>query len=107
MHIGQETQTFLPQDIWTKVTKQLNLTLENEDSELELGKDFNLDWVDGKGVITCIKENTMKIFIEIIQDFKIKGQTFRAYAKLHAIQGQDNKNEGMCMIGPRSCWMAT
>ena len=79
------------------------VTLDNEDSELELGKDFNLDWVDGKGVITCIKETTIKCFIEIIQDFKIKGQTFRAYAKSHAFQGQDNKNEGMCMIGPPSC----
>ena len=82
MHIGQETQTFLPQDIWKKVTKQLNLTLENEDSELELGKDFNLDWVDGRGVITCIKENTVEIFIKMIQDFKIKGQNFRAWRHL-------------------------
>ena len=103
MHLGQETQAFLPQDLWKKVTKLLIVTLDNEDSELEMGKDFNLNWVDGKGVITCIKETTVEFFIEIIQDFKIKGQTFRAYAKSHAIQGKDNKNEGMCMIGPPSC----
>ena len=107
MHLGQETQAFLPQDLWKKVKNQLNVTLDNEDSELELGKDFNLDWVDGKGVITCIKENTVDIFIEIIQDFKIKGQTFRAYAKSHAIQGQDNKNEGMCMIFHQSSLACT
>ena len=84
MHLGQETQAFLPQDLWKKVKNQLNVTLDNEDSELELGKDFNLDWVDGKGVITCIQENTVGIFIDIIQDFKIKGQKFRAWS--HSLQ---------------------
>ena len=98
VHLGQKTQAFLPEDLWKKVKNQLNVTLDNEDSELELGKDFNLDWVDGKGVITCIKETTVEFFIEIIQDFKIKGQTFGAYAKSHATQGQENKNEGIYMI---------
>ena len=79
MHLGQETQASLPQDIWKKVKNLLNVTLENEDSEIELGKDFDLDWVDGRGVITCIKENTVDIFIKMIQDFKIKGQKFRAW----------------------------
>ena len=88
MHLGQETQAFLPQDLWNKVTKLLNVTLEIEDIELKLEQDFNLDWSDGKGVIMCIKENTVDIFIKTIQDFKIKGQKFRAYAKSHAIQGQ-------------------
>ena len=84
----------------------MNVTLDNEDSELELGKDFNLDWVDGKGVITCIKETTVEFFVKIIQDFKIKGQTFRAYANSHAIQGQDNKNEGIYMIFHQSSLQA-
>ena len=79
MHLGQETQASLPQDLWKKVKNQLNFTLDNEDIELELGKDFNLDWVDGRGVITCIKENTVEIFIKMIQDFKIKGQKFRGW----------------------------
>ena len=79
VHLGQETQDSLPQDLWKKVTNQLNFTLDNEDIELELGKDFDLDWVDGRGVITCIKENTMDIFIKMIQDFKIKSQKFRAW----------------------------
>ena len=84
----------------------MNLTLENEDSELELGKDFNFDWVEGKGLITRIKENTVGIFIEIIQDFKIKGKTFRAYAKSHATKGQDNKTEGIYMIFHQSSLQA-
>ena len=79
VHLGQETQDSLSQDLWKKVKNLLNVTLENEDSELESGKDFDLDWVDGRGVITCIKENTVDIFIEIIQDIKIKGQKFRAW----------------------------
>ena len=79
VHLGQETQDSLSQDLWKKVTNQLNFTLDNEDIELELGKDFDLDWVDGRGVITCIKENTMDIFIKMIQDFKIKSQKFRAW----------------------------
>ena len=79
VHLGQETQDSLSQDLWKKVTNQLNFTLDNEDIELELGKDFDLDWVDGRGVITCIKENTMDIFIKRIQDFKIKSQKFRAW----------------------------
>ena len=79
MHLGQETQDSLSQDLWRKVTNQLIFTLDNEDIELELGKDFDLDWVDGRGVITCIKENTVDIFIKMIQDFKIKGQNFRAW----------------------------
>ena len=79
VHLGQETRAPLPQELWNKVTKLLNLTLENNDSELESGKDFNLDWLDGRGVITCIKENTVDIFIEMIHDFKIKGQKFKAW----------------------------
>ena len=79
VHLGQETQDSLSQDLWKKVKKQLNFTLDNEDIDLELGKDFDLDWVDGRGVITCIKENTVDIFIKMIQDFKIKGQKFRAW----------------------------
>ena len=79
MHLGQETQAPLPQDLWKKVTNQLNFTLENDDIEFESEKDFNLDWADGRGVITCINENTVDIFIKIIQDFKIKGQKFRAW----------------------------
>ena len=54
-------------------------TLDNEDIESELGKDFNLNWVDGRGVITCIKENTVEMFIDMIQDFTIKGQKFKAW----------------------------
>jgi hypothetical protein len=79
VHLGQEIRAPLPQDLWKKVTNQLNFTLDNEDSELELGKDFDLDWVDGKGVITCIQENKVGIFIKIIHDFKIKDQKFRAW----------------------------
>ena len=79
MHLGQEIQDSLSLDLWKKVKNLLNVTLENEDSELELGKDFDLDWVDGRGVITCIKENTVDIFIKMIQDFKIKGQKFRGW----------------------------
>ena len=79
MHLDQETQAFLSQDLWNKIIKLLNVILEIEDSELELEKDFNLDWADGKGVITCIKENTVDIFIKMIQDFKIKDQKFRAW----------------------------
>ena len=79
VHLGQETQYSLSQDLWKKVKNQLIFTLDNEDIELELGKDFDLDWVDGRGVITCIKENTMDIFIKMIQDFKIKSQKFRAW----------------------------
>ena len=84
VHLGQEIRAPLPQDLWKKVKNQLNVTLNNEDSELELGKDFNLDWVDGRGVITCVKKNTVDIFIEMIQDFKIKGQKFRAWS--HSLQ---------------------
>ena len=80
VHLGQDTQAHLSQDLWKKVKNQLNVTLDNEDSELELGKDFNLDWVDGKGVITCIQENTVGIFIKMIQDFKIKDQQFKAWS---------------------------
>ena len=98
VHLGQETQYSLSQDLWKKVKNLLNVTLDNEDSELELGKDFHLDWVDGKGLITCINKNTVGIFIEIIQDFKIKGQTFGAYAKSHTTHGQENKNEGIYVI---------
>jgi hypothetical protein len=79
VHLGQETQAPLPQVIWNKVTKLLKVTLENDESELELGKDFNLDWVDGRGVIICVKENIVDIFIEMVQDFKIKGQKFKAW----------------------------
>jgi hypothetical protein len=88
VHLGQETQAFLFQDLWNKVTKLLNLTLQIEDIELRLDQDFNLDWSGGKGVIKCIKENTLDIFIKMIQDFKIKGQKFRAYVKSHTVQGQ-------------------
>ena len=79
VHLGQETRAPLTQDLWNKVTKRLTSTLEIEDIVLELEKDFNLDWSDDKGIITCIKEDTMDIFIEMIQDFKIKGQKFRAW----------------------------
>ena len=82
MHLGQEIQDSLSLDLWKKVKNLLNVTLENEDSELELGKDLNLDWVDGRVVITCIKENTVEIFIKMIQDFKIKSQKFRAWRHL-------------------------
>ena len=88
VHLGQETRAPLTQDLWNKVTKLLKSTLEIEDIVLELEIDFNLDWSDGKGVIRCIKENTVDIFIKLIQDFKVKGQKFRAYAKSHTIQGQ-------------------
>ena len=79
VHLGQETKAPLPQDLWNKVTNLLKLTLNNEDSEFVSEKDFNFDWVDGKGVITCINESIVEIFIEMIQDFKIKGQKFRAW----------------------------
>ena len=79
VYLGQETQDSLSQDLWNKVKNLLNVTLDNEDSELELGKDFDLNWSDGRGVITCINENTVDIFIKMIQDFKIKGQKFRAW----------------------------
>ena len=79
VHLGQDTQEPLPKDLWKKVTKHVNFTLEIEDIELKLGHDFNLDWSDGKGVITCIKQNTVDIFIKMIQDFKIKSQKFRAW----------------------------
>ena len=79
VHLGQETQAPLPQDLWKKVTNQLNFTLENDDIQFKLEKDFNLHWADGRGVITCINDNTVDIFIKMIQDFKIKGQKFRAW----------------------------
>ena len=79
VYLGQETQAPLPQDLWKKVTNQLNFTLENDDIEFESEKDFNLHWADGRGVITCINENTVDIFIKMIQDFKIKGQKFKAW----------------------------
>ena len=78
VHPGQKTRAPLPHDLWKKITKLLIVKLEIEE-ELELEKDFDLDWVDGRGVIRCIKENTVDIFIRIIQDFKIKDQKFRAW----------------------------
>ena len=92
MHLGQETQDLLSQDLWKKVTNQLNFTLDNEDIELELGKDFDLDWVDGRGVIKCINENTVDIFIKMIQDFKIKGLTFRGWRP--STPFNDNQDQG-------------
>ena len=79
MHLGQETRVPLTEDLWNKVTKLLKVKLELEE-ELESEKDFKLDWVDGRGVITCIKENTVDIFIEMIKEnINIKGQKFRAW----------------------------
>ena len=92
MHLGQETRVPLTQVIWNKVTKLLKVTLENDESELELGKDFNLDWEDGRGVITCIKENTVDSFIKMIQDFKIKGLTFRGWRP--STPFNDNQDQG-------------